>query len=737
MKWLPVKNNIERTTLYDEVPYFVDKGIDKTEWILEHYCGTDKTIFDNVPLTGSTVKMSNIEGTVRIGVRMINKLTPYADWTLNDLLKVNYIFSDSGEFYFVAATTVINGNSVEFALVKDLWMSKIDNVIVQDNVPRKVLRGHYNRFVNINSTTKSINTDLDNPNWKPTIQKEYNKITKYLNVFTNVYAANQFVNTGTSPDYTLDTSKNIFYDDDNFKYNFLNEFYWITVFVNLGSNTKTPASYSKGTKVIANGGSFYLPYTIYTLPVANTKYERHSKWYRKEMNVKIKNKDFPASPIDADYVTMLDRLTTSSSSVIGAVLTKGLFHGCSYLKSTLLDFHLKYEKIAGSSGIIDDVNLTIELTDEDIMYDKSLDLYGIPIETKLRKGNPFITIKEINVDDYFNFSEILTINQVENGNIPEDDAIFPFAALNLKRKLNTVFGIKQILPNEFFNVEIKNSDLDHNNKKNVKYEPFYYSKQASEITLNTPTIMKKLSYQYLSGSQPLLKKKSYMDNGIMTEKTHIINERYKAMSFDTIEIIEEKNNIFPTRTSAYNDYIIQNQSQRTGNIASASAEGSIGFLGNLLSGNISAAFGSAGNMTKEIMQIKNSENDLMRQPHQIKNLSNSIINNFIVDNNELVDYLTISQIDAVDMKEIWNDVYRNGCYWNFEKVINFSSRYWFNYWMIEDINKTIDVSDLHNDEIDLVRQMFMSGVRLWNIRSQSQKLNMKIYDLENLEYGRQ
>ncbi len=718
MKWLPVKNNIEWTPVYDDVPHFVDKNIDKTDWMLQHYCNTDKTIWDEVPLTKSTVKTTNTDAVLRIGLTMLRKLTPYANWTLDDLLKVNYVFSDNGDFYFVATTNVINGNSVEFTMIRDLWMSKIDNVIVQDEIPRKVLRGHYNRFTDIDDNTKTINTDLDNPNWKNNSLKEYMKVAKSISVYTSKFTTCELQNQAGGSNF-LWNAKNVSCSGSNktdLKYKFLNEFYWLTIFVNLDRSladdpASLSASYGDGTKVITNGGEVVLPYRIYSLPILST--DLYTAF-------KIKNYDTSSAVSDIDVVDMLDGLTKSSSKVIGATLTKGLFYGSTLFSEKSNAFNVIYKNTP--------LGETIELwlNNSDIVYTSQLDEFGLVVGTS-RAGSPIVAPEKIDLTDRQVNTEILSILKGQN------NSFFPFVSNELRDKFADVFRIPEI--RDFFNKRFNNSDLSETNKKDIKLEPLYYSNQISELILNTPTVTKKLSYQYLEGKYPDIKKKSFMDNGTVTEKTLIIGNKYLKMSLNDAEILENKNNIFPTRTVAYNDYLIQNQSQRAGNLARIGAEGGTNILKNLF--NPFSLISSATDIGTEVMQIKNKESDIMREPHQIKNLSGSIVNDFLVDNNELIDYLVLSQVSDVDMNEIWNDVYRKGCYWNFEKVINFSSRYWFNYWMIEDINKTLDVSNLHNDEIELVRSIFTSGIRLWNIRSLSQKLNMKIYDLENLEYGRQ
>ncbi len=124
--------------------------------------------------------------------------------------------------------------------------------------------------------------------------------------------------------------------------------------------------------------------------------------------------------------------------------------------------------------------------------------------------------------------------------------------------------------------------------------------------------------------------------------------------------------------------------------------------------------------------------DQQNKPEQVNNNSNSILNIHATNVNGSSPYITIEQAIESELAFYFKEIYRNGSFWNFDYKIRWDSRYWFNFWSIQNIGKTINVDGIAPEEVILFNDIFDKGIRMWHVRDLT-LVNINNYEKENLE----
>ncbi len=125
--------------------------------------------------------------------------------------------------------------------------------------------------------------------------------------------------------------------------------------------------------------------------------------------------------------------------------------------------------------------------------------------------------------------------------------------------------------------------------------------------------------------------------------------------------------------------------------------------------------------------------DLQNQPNETSNTQNNVLGSLNTSLLDFFDYIIYEKPKQSELKQVYDDVYENGVNWNKRQIINWDSRYWFNCWIIQDVVKTLDNSNLSPFEYGFVNDLFARGIRLWHIRTQEQDFNPNNFTRENLE----
>ncbi len=269
-----------------------------------------------------------------------------------------------------------------------------------------------------------------------------------------------------------------------------------------------------------------------------------------------------------------------------------------------------------------------------------------------------------------------------------------------------------------------------------------YSSQMLDISLNTTQSIKPLSYNLLEGNAPTIKRTSIVDNAVISERIDIDTGYYVGNKYKDDNLLEQRKVVFPISTSRYYDYMLANQSQQASEGVGAGTTALLAVaavVGALFTGGASipvvAGIGAAGAAAtaSSYGKLIGKDADARRLPKEGKGSSENGLGDLITNINEGFDYKSINEALDRDKAYYYNEVYSKGVLWDFRFNVRWDSRYWFNYWMVLDMDKMVDIKPLNPDEVELVKNIFQSGVRLWHIREATQKLDMKDFSKENLE----
>ncbi len=697
MRILPTYTNIQWNQEYNNIPFFPDKTIDKTLWLLDKYCN-GKTDFNDVPELGKFFNItSTTDASFTVSLNEINKISGYEDFTIYDLLRVNYIITDEKQFFFVNTdgVKVDNNRTVTYTLSLDSWMTNIEEVFLADGSQEfYIKRGHYDRFSPIKDDPGAYTFDysLNNPNWDPLNNQEVPKHMFGAEVFSCI------------PEGTSNwTSNNIILTKSNDINSVFNDMFWMTLLVPLGTTDSTPPAgvinYTNGTDIyLKSGEKIALPYQLITVPL------------RGQCGIKATG--------EADYTKMdIDELfnyyAQTDSEIIGAVVTRGLFPG----------FNIPHRSI----------ELNMDIGDKTFDIEISNNFIENWVGNNLRK---FAALKindlvgnNVNPSVYGNRYSIL------KGTTPGWNYLNNWLdSIEWKRITKLPgFQFERIFTPRF-------TTLSKDGYRNDEYEPYMVSDHMFKITLHGAQEDQILSMQSLGGQLPEYIKTSTFDNGTVTERKDIDVGFYKKRKWIGDNLVESKTNIFPTATSNYQTYLLQNQSQRTSDILGTTLTTLAAFIGGITAiatGGISLGVGvatAAGvNAATSGVRIASKSLDARRQPNQANSSNNNVVSELMADMGNGYDYLTVETVIGAEAKYYYEEVFRKGVMWEYKDSPRLDSRWYFNYWQIEDSESVVDVSNLSPADVSIMKQIFENGVRLWHIRDANQDHNPNQYERENLE----
>ncbi len=705
MKVIPVIKNVNWNGDYTNVPYFTDKTIDKTTWLLNKYCNgaliTDG--IDNLKIIRENVST----GSITMSLKQVNKIPGYESLTKYDLWKCNYLITDEGQFYFVNEVVIQNDDICSFLLELDTWMTNIDNTIINDGKQRYIKRGHAKRLKKT-PAGYIIDYDLNNPNWNPINEDNLNKEITNASVLTSFPKdMRPFVNSSGNVVIT---------GEDNIR-DVLNEFYWLTLFVPIPktSNSAAKVNYRYGVKIKgSNAQTTQLPYQLRSVPLAETKLGIIPV-------AGLQMSDDGNRYYDAWSQGIMNEFAQTDSEIVGAVITRGLFPGYRSFKC--------------------DANSKLEISNTGDGYFK---LRITPGSYEYVKGQN-AAIKILDLEEQKTNVGVLSSNNYSNSY--KDLDIFQSQKwLKAQQSDNNIFDKDNYLRR--FNKTYSPTSLSKDNPRNPEYEPYMYSKQLLDIRLVGTQENIDLSYQLLEGQLPIISKSSFFDNGVLQENKYVETGKYKDRKYSGVGLVENINIVFPTSTSAYQQYLLQNQSNRTGEIIGTVVSGAggigLGAAGGFAAGSkagpigavAGAVFGALGgglNAGLSAGKIKSKELDIQRQPNKVNNSNNNGVTDIINNLDNGYDYITISDAIDSDKAYYYEEIYRKGCIWDFAWTPDFDTRYHFNFWQIEDIKETLDISGLSPAEILRVNEMFNVGVRLFHIRDIGDDFDPNNFEKENLE----
>lgn len=706
MKILPVIKNVEWTNNYQDVPKLWK--VDKELWLIKQYLGNkDKTIWDVVGDKKALVNSDRINASVIINLDNLKEQLPdlYGNWTIYNLLAVNYFIGNEGQYYFVKkqeGAILKNANTVSFNLELDSWMTNIHDKIINDSKQRYVKKGHANRLVK-NGDKYNLDFDRANPNWNEIEGSKPTTHMKGQGFFSSDFDYNIPIGTVISDRVKIN--------------NFLNEFNWLVMLVPIEPDSNDKISFYDGLRVIAKDGTEQrLPYQLITQPVYFNDLRK--------VTFKIRNGDEDKKDPDwtqrFSITETLNAYSQTTSKLLNAGIVKGIFKGADM-----------FPKTADVKLIMSSPNqFIIEVPKENYIW-KPFNKEGAT-EPEGQRG-AILKIDDIwYKEGYEGISKILSNDYIEN---------IPYTTPS--KVLNESF--KNTLPN-IFNKEWLKIDLDKDNPKNKDLEPSLYTPSLLSMKVVSKTTTKEISYQLLKGKSPTIKATSSFVEGLSSIRKHIGVGYYNDYKYDDKEnILENEQNVYPLGSSKYQDFILQNQSQHQASMTSASFSTAISSILGILSliaipftSGFSAvgAIGAGSQIVSSNLALNEKKaqiTDLKRQPNEVRNLGANNVNILNVDISLQNDYLTVEQAVESDFKYYFDEVYENGVLWDFRFNVRWDSRYWFNYWQILDIHKTLELTGLNPDEIELVDLIFSNGVRLWNIRNLNQELNTSNFDKENLE----
>ncbi len=689
MKILPVFKNVPWNIEYLDLPKLWNVNVEA--WLLKQYVNdSDISIWDEVKEVGGVVNSDRINASFVIGLDDLPKL--YSNWNLYDLLKVNYFITDQGQYFFVnklTGTEVVNNldgkPAVKFNLTLDSWMTNLMSVIENDNVEREVKRGHSNRFIKNSDGSYSFDFNLSNPNWNPINSDSVPKLIKKLNVFSNI-----------RPDFNYTIGTEI--TRPQIAKATVNELWWLLLYERI-------ENIEQGTKlriVQTVNNKLNLPYIIRAIPISSG-------------TSTIKLKSGATSEIfKCDVEAFLKKHTKTNSEVIGGVITRGLFVGALV--------NLDFSKI-----LIEDLaeyTITVNNTSTQTFIDNDGENGSLIIKNIEYNYNVNAKV------DYYNY-ELLPI-----GKLSDKLSYFP----------SRYWIEKKVERNLFFELEKyfdKNFNFDTstiNNNKDIDKETYMYSEQMLNINLNTNQNIKPLSYLLLEGKLPILRKTASVDNAIISVRLDIETGKYVNQKFSDNNLVENSKIVIPTSTSQYNEYMLTNQSQIKSEGAGAIISVLLGLaatIGAIFTGGATAALGlgvsTAVVGASSAGKLISKDTDLKRLPRTSSGTTDNALSEYISNINNGYEYLTIEKPVERDLAYFYNEVYSKGVLWNFRYTVKWDSRYWFNYWSIDNMDKTVDVSTLNPDEVQLIKTIFMNGCRIWHIRALDQELDMSNFTKENLE----
>ncbi len=719
MKILPVIKNVEWTNNYQDVPYLIN--VNKEVWLLKNYLGNSNlNLWDNVKDKKSLVNTDRINATLIVNLKDLKEQLPnlYDTWNIYNLLAVNYFIGNEGQFYFVkkgTGATLTNATTVSFELELDSWMTNIHDKITNDNKERYIRKGHANRLINTSGDKYELDFDRANPNWNEISGPKPVKEIIGKGFFSSEFDIDLFKRLGT----TANPNKIIGKTE---VYKLLNEFNWLVLLSPLPKDADSKIDYKQGVKVKSKDGTLsFLPYQLLVAPL----YEFTNEVESQKTILGIERLTAGGG---RDWVLgdALNGLGQTGSELLNAGVIKGIVKGCDIFPGADHD-DIKCEWIKSNK------ENRLEFT----FPDKNL--YNID---KVATG--LLIINEIEYNE--NPNGIFKI--LENSFFENNLLDFP------SQKLNKDF--KNELGN-IFNKEWDKTNLEPTNDKNIELESSLYNPQILGLKLNATQQAKEISYQLLKGKQPTLSHFSSYAESIETTRK-VINEGYYVdYEYDIKEnIVGSSQNNYPLGSTKYQDFLLQQQSQHQASMVSAgvgtaisSITSLLGIIGGIIAGPLTGGLstaatigtiglgvsqvGSAAQSGLSVNEKKAQITDLKNQPSEIRNTGSNIINTLATDLTVQNDYLVIEKPVASDLKYFYDEVYENGVNWDFRYSVRFDSRFWFNYWQIIDIHKTLDLTGLNPDEISLVDSIFENGIRLWHIRNATQTLDTSKFGEENLE----
>ncbi len=712
MKLIPVFKNVNWNNNYSDVPKFWN-NVDKELWLLKKYCNNnDKTVWDQLLNVKSIKRENNIRGSVVFDLKLLP--TNYGKQDIYFLLKCNYLVSNSGQFYFVVNAKVNNLNSIIFTLELDSWMTNIEPIIVNDSIEKNVIQGQHDRFIDKDTNNVSFDYSDENCNWNYTHADNFNYIvqTKWLLKIDN------FFNKNTRKDFSLIGKE---------AYDILNEYPCFIALVPYDTALKSQTGSKMNEENLITSTEenvkIEIPYRILVSPV------RPSGLVQLQANYGGQT----SGDVSLETEALL-KVTNASSKTIGV----GFFQGVS----------LGWSWVSPTTGATDIFKIDFTQTSTNTKLRIDMGNGGQPVKDNTSKGSEYtMGVSHLTQQDKDNKTVFKIMEKDDATNITS--WVFKNRPI-----LPAVKAIENFESENWWDVFtpklIRKQELNKNNLKNIKYETYMYNEKLTKITLKTFSSQKQLSYFLLQGEKPSLTATNFWNEGQLFISRRLNVGRYKQSIYAGDFLSETINIIFPTTSDKAVDYMVQNQAQhkveRTQGIFNAAfgaITGAVGIAASVfIPGAVSRSTGfvsgvvGGGQGASGAFGIRKADakvEDLQARPNETSNTQNNVLGSLNTSIMDFFDYIIYEKPKASELKQVYDDVYENGVSWNKRQIINWDSRYWFNYWIIQDVIKTLDNSNLSPFEYGFTNDLFGRGLRMWHIREQEQDFIPNNFTRENVE----
>lgn len=272
-----------------------------------------------------------------------------------------------------------------------------------------------------------------------------------------------------------------------------------------------------------------------------------------------------------------------------------------------------------------------------------------------------------------------------------------------------------------------NVDLDINIFKNINNEPKLLTSKYHYYSIYNKN--KTLYHEYFKGKVAF----NLIDACSVKNTKMLVPLNYKNenVAYTDALIDDDTLNELPLRTSAWLNYLLNNKASMVSGMKTSAIQTGINVVSGLASGNPLGIFAGISQGVNYGMQVANKMaqiKDLKNTPAQVKEGSNDIIINTIINNSK---YKIVElEIEESFKRKIFNYLYHYGYKCNDFKKPNVRSRYYFNY------IKTIDAnikSNISNEYISELKALFEKGITIWHYRDAETFKGIRNYAYENVE----
>lgn len=271
------------------------------------------------------------------------------------------------------------------------------------------------------------------------------------------------------------------------------------------------------------------------------------------------------------------------------------------------------------------------------------------------------------------------------------------------------------------------ANLSINNLKNIAYEPKLRTApyEYIQITDNQSEPLK-IKNENIDGTKNI----KFIQSLGAQSKTKIYVDNYNGDNGKFSNSINNTISELPLINDAYIAYLAQNKANATTGVA-LNIAGGIASLGlGLLTGGIGLIAGVGGAMSigGRVADDLIKKQDLQDTPDSIRKQGNNA--EFDISDNNLKFEKSILKIKSYYASRLFNYLYFYGYQANYFTTPNTRSRYYFNYIKTTGLNLT---SNLDNDIIKAIKQIFQNGVTIWHFRDATTFKGLYNYDYENVE----